>query len=66
MRLVTFEYHAQAADTGEHRTRWNGGPLASDKASQALSEVEGILRAALAERGFTVAHMGYGVTADDV
>lgn len=64
-QLARFELRVTARDKPTDKRRWNGGPMASNEASVALMAGVDAFRQALAERGFEVAHMGYGVTATE-
>lgn len=61
-----FELNVTVADKPTSQRRWNGGPLASAEAREALLEGVEAFQAALRRRGFEIGHSGYGVTAEDI
>lgn len=65
-QLAIFQIRLAAIDKPTDRRRWNGGPMASDEASEALHEVVDWMQAVLEERGFEVARTTYGVHAEEI
>lgn len=62
---VHFELKVDAIDMPTERRRWNGGPLASDEAQEALLAAVEAFQDTLRRRGFRLTHSGYGVYATD-
>jgi hypothetical protein len=65
-QFAHFELRVVAEDTPTERRRWNGGPMASDRASEALLDAVEAFQEALRRHGFRVANSGYGVRASEV
>ena len=63
--LVHFDVHLTASDLPTDRRRWNGDPMPSREASDALHAGVEAFQAALRVRGFEVARTGYGVHATE-
>jgi hypothetical protein len=61
--IATFELRLSAIDKPTERKRWNGGPLASPEANDALRRAVKAFRASAEADGFETVHIGYGVTA---
>lgn len=61
--LAQFEVHATALDQPTDRRRWNGDPMASKEAHDALFEGVEAFQAALRARGFTIGNTDFGVIA---
>lgn len=64
-QFALFEVRLVALDKPTDRRRWNGGPLASKDADEALSRAVDAFRASIMGDGFTVVRTGYGVSAED-
>lgn len=65
-QFAKFEMLLTAFDVETDRRRWNGGPLASDEAHEALMAGVEAFQAAVKERGLRVVRTGYGVHAEEV
>lgn len=61
--LVEFELVVTAIDKPTERRRWNGDPMHSREASEALWRAVDVLRDHLRVEGFAIAHVGYGARA---
>lgn len=65
-QVAIFEVKVTARDKPTHRRRWNGGPMASDEANDALYAAVEAFKATLREHGFDAARVGYGVSAREI
>jgi hypothetical protein len=65
-QIVRFEIMVAAIDRPTNRRRWNGDPMASAEADEALDAGIDALKAALVEHGFEPVRIGYGTLAEDV
>jgi hypothetical protein len=66
VQLAHFELVVTAHDKPTDRRRWNGEPMASKEASDALHLAVDAFNDALKRAGFDIAHLGYGVAAEKV
>jgi hypothetical protein len=64
-QYAIFEVHAGAIDRPAARRRWNGDPMPSPEASEALHKAVEAFRESLHESGFTPASLGYGARAEE-
>lgn len=62
-QFAHFELEIMAVDKPTDRRRWNGGPMASEEASEALHRAVDAFRESLIADGFKICHSGYGVHA---
>lgn len=65
MRLVTFEMTIIAVDQPTRNRRWNGEPMPSREANEALNDAVDAARKVLTDAGFTLARTGYGCRAQE-
>lgn len=63
-QIAVFEVEFTADDKITRR-RWNGGPMASKEASDALFEAVEAFRTVLAKHGYEKGAASYGVRAED-
>ena len=59
--LATLELRLTIIDGGEQRKRWNGDPMASREATEALTAAVKAMQETFRSQGVLV-HTGYGVT----
>jgi hypothetical protein len=63
-RVTTIEIRIRILDN-DSATRWNGGPLSSKEANEAMHKAVDAAQAAVRAEGFTILGTGYGATAVD-
>lgn len=63
MQIAEFKINIQALDLPTDRRRWNGAPMASEEASEALAAAVDATQDILSEYGFQVVRTSYGVSA---
>ena len=64
--LATFDLEVTVIDHPSDRRRWNGEPMPSQDADEALHDAIEAVRDVLRERGFEIARSGYGVRAKEI
>lgn len=65
-QLAVFEVQMTVIDHPTDRRRWNGGPMASEDATEALDAAVKAFREAIVDSGFEVVRTGYGVIAQTI
>lgn len=64
-QVAVFEVRLVAVDMPTTRRRWNGGPMASEKADDALLKAVDAFQDVIRAEGFELVRTGYGVTAEE-
>jgi hypothetical protein len=59
-QLVSFEVNLIAIDKPTDRKRWNGDPMHSEAASDALNKAVNAFQDVIRAEGFDVVNTGYG------
>lgn len=65
MNRVQWKFVITAYDKPTDKQRWNGKPMASPEATEALHKGAEALQELLHTSGFGSLHIGYGVTAEE-
>jgi hypothetical protein len=64
-QLAHLEVHMTVVDHPTSRRRWNGDPMASEDASEALNAAVNEFQCVVRNLGFDIVRTGYGVTASE-